>query len=118
MANPKLPDAVKVGNYRFTVHSVSGVEMEKRAASGQFSGHAQTIDVRTDLGDANTRDILLHEILHGILFAYGLGKTLDLEGDGHEERLVAALTPVLLQALRENPAVVRFLLGTSDLRGK
>lgn len=112
----KLPASVKVGNYTFTVHAVPGHEMDKRQAAGQFSGYAQTIDLRTDMGDANLRDALLHEVLHGVLYAHGLARVLELDADGHEEKLVSALTPVILGVLRDNPALVKFLTAPGDLR--
>jgi hypothetical protein len=48
--------------------------------------------------------VLFHEVLHACVTVSG--------GDSHqEEALVAGLSHVLLQVLRENPDLVRYLLG-------
>lgn len=52
------------------------------------------------------REVLLHELLHACLSNSSV--TLDYE---QEERLVAVVSPRLLAALRDNPALVRYLLS-------
>lgn len=66
--------------------------------------HLERIVVDNSQRGGFMRDTVLHEALHACLFATGLNL-----GDGEEERLVAALSPVLLAALRDNPALVAYL---------
>jgi hypothetical protein len=51
------------------------------------------------------RELLLHEVLHACVAASSLDVPLD-----QEEPLVAAIAPRLLEALRQNPALIRYLL--------
>jgi hypothetical protein len=102
------PPAVKVGNYSFEVRVVSGPEMDRRGVAAVFDGPHGVIDLRTDHGDTNAQDSLLHEVLHATVYAHGLGKPLGLDHDG-EENLVCLLAPALLGVLRGNPALVRYL---------
>ncbi len=53
--------------------------------------------------------VLLHEVLHACVTVCG--------ADSHqEEHLVAGLSHVLLQVLRENPNLVRYLLSPTEER--
>lgn len=52
------------------------------------------------------RDTLLHELLHAIWAHTGLSYE-----DDEQERVVGALAPWLLGALRDNPRLVAFLLA-------
>jgi hypothetical protein len=55
--------------------------------------------------------VLLHEVLHACVTVAG--------GDSHqEEALVAGLSHVLLQVLRDNPDLVGYLLGKPVKRGR
>lgn len=53
------------------------------------------------------RSILLHELLHSVWGTTGL----DGIGCEHEEQVVTLLAMPLLAVLRENPAVVEYLLS-------
>lgn len=67
---------------------------------------AQRITIADNVGPDQIRDTLLHEILHC------LGGTIGLFDDGKvEERVIAALSPLVLDALRRNPELVRFLVA-------
>ncbi len=54
------------------------------------------------------RETLLHEVLHA---AWGSTSLRSTGAHEHEEVVVDALAPVLLDALRRNPALVAFLLA-------
>lgn len=64
----------------------------------------ERITIEPDQKGNFLRDTLLHEVLHACLFAAAGGMTTD-----EEERLVASLTPVLLDTLRRNPGLLAFL---------
>lgn len=53
-----------------------------------------------------TADTVLHEILHAISYSTGL---VDLLGGESDERMARMLAPALLDVLRRNPALVRYL---------
>lgn len=105
----KAPRHVDVGPYRYKVVldraaiDRKSVEFE-HALDGKFDLVGQTITLSPELGFDGLRDTLLHELLHALLV------TLELDGK-KEERIVLALAPLLLDTLRRNPKLVRFLLG-------
>lgn len=65
------------------------------------------ITLRKKQGAACKRDTLLHEVLHATIWMSGYGHGMESEA---EEKLVRALTPWLLAALRDNPSLVEFLV--------
>jgi hypothetical protein len=77
-------------------------------------GHCQrdmlTITVRGNLPGDKLREVLLHEVLHAIV---GSSRMALWESD-EEERIVAQLSPVLLNVLRTNPDLARFLLADQE----
>lgn len=52
------------------------------------------------------REVMLHELLHACLMATSIDWP-----EKREEAFVQAMSPVLLKALRDNPALVRYLLS-------
>jgi len=58
----------------------------------------------------HVRDTLLHETLHAIIAQTGLAEPPGpLHGDA-EEQTVRALTPLILHVMRENRALINFLI--------
>lgn len=55
------------------------------------------------------KDTVLHEILHALLDQTGAKRRFKEVGSDFEEELVSELTPRLLQVLRDNPVIVRYL---------
>lgn len=101
-----IPGSVRIGGVRYRVVveeelvSEEGVELLGQHDYGRLL-------LRLSLAaDPELRPfVLLHEILHACVTVSG--------GDSHqEEALVAGLSHVLLQVLRENPDLVRYLLGS------
>jgi len=54
------------------------------------------------------RNVLLHEIVHGVVGLVGLLDAIPALGDG--EVLVAMLTPALLGLIRDNPDLIAYLV--------
>lgn len=104
----KLPSSLRVGNYRFKVRGKPRAEMHRNNADGQFCAATSTILLDKEMDPVNLRDTLLHESLHAVLYAYGLGTMLDLEKEA-EEKLVCGLAPALVALLRNNPLLVEAL---------
>ena len=69
--------------------------------------------------DPNVRqvqDTLLHETLHALIHQTALAETGGpLHGEA-EEQVVRALTPLLLHLMRENPALIQFLVEGYPVR--
>lgn len=66
----------------------------------------QRITIAGSMGPDQARDTLLHEVLHGLLRIVNL-----IPDDKEEERVVVALAPLLLDALRRNPGLVEYLVA-------
>jgi hypothetical protein len=101
----EVPKVVRVGGLRYRVVveeemvSEEGVEILGQHDYGR-------LQLRLSLAaDPEVRPfVLFHEVLHACIAVSG--------GDSHqEEALVSGLAHVLLQVLRENPDLVRYLLG-------
>jgi hypothetical protein len=101
----RIPKVVRVGGVRYRVVveeemvSEEGVEILGQHDYGRLR-------LRLSLAaDPEVRPfVLFHEVLHACVAVSG--------GDSHqEEALVSGLAHVLLQVLRENPDLVRYLLG-------
>lgn len=67
-------------------------------------------EIILDPGVRQQSDTLLHEILHALISKTGLAEQGGILHGEAEEQMVQALTPLLLHVLRENPALVRFLV--------
>lgn len=57
---------------------------------------------------------LLHEVLHAVWSTVGLSHANLAEVEDREETVVAALEPLLLDVLRRNPKLVRYLTAGSS----
>lgn len=68
---------------------------------GEANHSSLTIDLASGQAEAQKRDTLLHEVIHGIEYAMHLEL---------EERQVHALAAGLLCVMRANPAFVRWLV--------
>lgn len=100
MSKSKEFESIKVGPFTYMVSWVTGLADE---------GTLSTSDLRLLLAaqqdSLRVKEAALHETLHGAIDVTNLrGKEKD-----EEEALVAALSPVLFQILRDNPEFVRWL---------
>ncbi len=65
------------------------------------------------MADDKAREVLLHEVLHAIIGTARIPPfhaTTEADDD-LEEKIVSMLAPLLLHTLRENPGLVRVILG-------
>lgn len=100
------PTSVKVLGQMFAIEyvEVPEVSLSKGEAYGRTHFARQRLFIDASLAPDQLRDTLLHEILHCCLLIVGMDDT-DIAG----ERGVAAITPVLLDVLRTNPGVTKWL---------
>lgn len=105
------PARVKVGPHRYKVAiSSAEVNAEGAAQGNALSGctDVPACEIWLAPGQAPTqmRDTVLHEVMHAIWSVTGLSSE---HTDGFEEALIQRLTPALLELLRRNPALVKWL---------
>lgn len=106
------PDKVKVGPHVYRiVRDRAAIDRAGQAMSATLLGHcdrqALEIAVAPDLAGTVTAETVVHELLHAITDLTGLEDRL---GDALEEEVVRALSPRLLELLRDNPDLVAYLV--------
>lgn len=111
MSAPRLPETIEVGP---NVYDVRPDELERlrleHAEQKSLAGHTDHnhlyILIDATIAPAQVRDTVLHETLHTLAFLSGLGFEW---GTQREEEIVRRLSPLLLDVLRRNPALVAYL---------
>jgi hypothetical protein len=99
------PRRVKVSPFTFTVRDVRGL-----ADAGSCAPDHEAILLDAGQADGQKRDTLLHESIHAII-RQGMEGALKGVDVTFEETLVSFLAPRVLALLRDNPALVRYLLA-------
>jgi hypothetical protein len=112
----KLPETFTVLGQTVAVEAVGdgspiwadGHEHHAYQVLGSYERSRQSVKVRTEgISEDQVRETVLHEALHAVINMGGF--IAYLHGDD-DEVFVKAITPQLLDFLRSNPKVVRFLL--------
>ena len=113
----KPPATVKVGARVYTV-TVDRAAIDAASVREQLdlAGHVDhathAITLAPDLSEGHTREALLHELLHVIVDATGMGDGRGpLTPASREEQVVQALGAGLLAVLRDNPRLLTYLTG-------
>ena len=105
----KPPSSIVVGPHRYTVRCDADTQ-DSLSAEGRY-GDTRTmqhlIRVRSGVPHTAMADTLLHETLHTIWDQ----TPLRYWKDDAEEEAITAITPVLLDVLRRNRKLVKFLLA-------
>jgi hypothetical protein len=108
-----LPDRVQIGPYEYRLEfDEAEIHRVNRGTGRHFAGqiryHDGRIIIQPAQPDNRVRETVLHEVLHGILDMTGL------DGDilrANAEPFITRFSPVLLDVLRRNPALVAYLTG-------
>lgn len=105
-----LPKNVQISAFNYTI-CVDQDYLDKEGAErgttlvGLSECKPQKITI-SEAADDFMADTLLHEILHQCLIVTGV----DVKNRKVEEQLISTITPMLLDTLRRNPEVVKYLL--------
>lgn len=104
----KPPKSVDVGPYPHRVsHKTKPIakEVERTGKDlyGFYDEQTLTIHVHPETAPSLQRETLLHELLHAVIAVSGVKVK-------NEERVIRALSPVLLDTLRRNPELADYLL--------
>lgn len=97
-----LPKEVKVGIHVFRLKSA---EAESRLGPGNWGlidFKEGTISIVAGIPATRQAEVILHEVLHALLFGQSVK---------HEEALVTTLSEGLLSFLRDNPELLKHILG-------
>lgn len=99
-----LPTRARIGphTWHITRDPTGGLTGEQNC-NGVTVRERLAIVLADDLDPSYAREVLLHELLHACI-----SSTMDF-GTDDEERIVRAMAPNLLDALRRNPRIVDYL---------
>jgi Zn-dependent peptidase ImmA (M78 family) len=96
--------SIRIGYRTYQIKAWTDLELVTTESYGQCDKQRGIIYVCTHLDDVVIADTLLHEVLHAVWHEYGL------QDDDREERIVHTLASGLIQVMRDNPQVIRYLL--------
>ena len=107
----KPPSRVKIGHRSYRITSSPQAHLEAEAKEGQrlwgrIDHSQQTITLDPQMGANHAPEVLLHEVLHGVISLTGGLTPKDTET---EDGIITRLQNGLLGVLRENPALVAYL---------
>lgn len=116
-----IPDRVKVGTVTYRITQAETEWHRKQSEDGDTEGRigstdnvAAVIYLAPELTGDVLRITLWHEVLHALCAAVMGGPQWDDlgdDGDAREESVVGAWEHPTLAVLRDNPALVRYLVG-------
>ena len=112
-----FPRRIKVSTYSYTVRR-DEVEINRLSVESQidFMGHTNHRDLVMTIRPGPSqqeRVTVLHEVLHGVFEAVGLGERPEFKAGTLQEEIISALDATLVQVFEDNPALVAFLVGQS-----
>lgn len=103
----RLPRSFTILHQTFKVEAFAHIlDENNEELCGDINHEHGIMRLSTHQAHDSVAETYLHEMLHGIFKKAGL----ETGSDPHED-MVNRLTPILLHTLRENPAVLQFLLG-------
>jgi hypothetical protein len=100
-----LPNTITISAHVYTVT----VKKLRHSLAGHIHYRKGAISIYPGMPVSRERETLLHEVLHGVIQAVGSKYALAENGD-ECEALIRAISPTLLDTLRRNPRLVRYLL--------
>lgn len=107
-----LPLRIRVGADVITVDASDGAARDL-TVEGRDGDSCQSLGrIRLDETVAHRRTVLLHEVIHQVWASTGLPAIEAVEP--HEEVIIRALSPLLLDTLQRNPGLVDYLLDGDD----
>ena len=89
---------LKIVGKTYDVQFVAAEELPKDY--GECNNETQTIKIRTDTHQETQADVLLHEVIHAVEFAFNAGMT---------ERQVHSLATGLLSVFYDNPELIEWI---------
>lgn len=98
------PETIKIGHMNFALRFVPATDMPtEKAVYGCTDCSRLTIFVQQGIPKLLQVDVVLHECLHAIYFAYGIRKKI------REEEACLVLAGPLVALMRDNPQLVQWI---------
>lgn len=104
-----VPAEIRLGAHVYEIRSDADTArlLREENSCGDSRPDRFVIRVDTDRPHTGLAETLLHEALHCVWHQTALS----VNHDDAEEEAVTALAPLILQLLRSNPDLVKFLIG-------
>lgn len=109
----RVPKDIRVGSQTYKV-----AERLADDDGGLVDSYAYTLPdsnlivLRKDAPIDRKRALLMHELLHAVIFTFGNHTTSDMEDyQGWEHHFIYTLQEPMVLVLRDNPELVAFLVG-------
>lgn len=98
----QLPKKIKVGPYNYDIKKVPNLRSEKGEELHGYCRYAE-VDILIDAGSPRQKEkvIVMHESLHALFELAGIKSE-------HEEGIVTALAPLLVEFYNENPKLMEY----------
>ena len=105
----ELPDKIKLGFQDIEIHRVKSDFFNNIENAGDFNDKTNVIRLQEGLNNFDEVNILIHELIHGILIHAGLcGKGQILEDEHHAELVTNLLANGLTGLFRDNKPLLLF----------
>lgn len=105
----KLPSKVKINTYTYTLKEENDPRFDDGAdAWGYCDYDNQEIVIKKNATKERKRNIVLHEIMHAV-FESVHASPRSMRADEIEEYYVVHSAPILVDVLRDNPNLVKYL---------
>jgi len=109
--NPKefreylLPQFLEIGYQKIKIS-----EYDFTDAQGVYRAEQSEIRIREGTEGRELLNTILHEVLHSIVYVYGMKK--DFKDDDDEEKIINGLANGLTEAMLRNPSIVKIVNKT------
>ena len=111
MTRRKPPSVVELGPYSIDVR-FDHVAMTAATANGAYLADTSTVLLQDVNSLGVEQDTVVHELLHAAWKLSGLNaKWPDDESDSEGEAIINVIAPRILELLRRNPDLVRYLVS-------
>ena len=102
-----LPEFVKVGHLTYKIAEMTRKDAERADIYGDIVHSDASIRVKEGMAPGATAETLLHEIMHAVFDEWEIKMPI-----AEEERIVGAMARGMATVMRDNPAVMAWMMKT------
>jgi Zn-dependent peptidase ImmA (M78 family) len=102
-----MPSKIRIASHNYKVSETKDLKNDKGEGAWGLSSHSDSvISIDKTLASSHKKTILLHEILHAVVYATGFEFK-----DDREEEFIRTMTPTLLATLQDNKKITEYLVN-------
>lgn len=106
---PEMPKVLYVNHLKIPINIVSTQESRKSGYWGLFDAKSATISLAPDLAEDIKVEIIWHELLHSLFYAYRLEDRDRSNKNFSEESVCHVLAGGIVSVMRQNPDLVAWM---------